>query len=109
MTYGRVQFYPYRQFVPHYKLYAQKCLCFKGFFRQKVVGSQNEHFRIRYVNIIYHLENDTLTVIEPRIDNAGFNQGTLVRRGKIARNDGSFYHWKHLNVGIDIGKIVFRI
>ncbi|XP_051162839.1 EF-hand domain-containing protein 1-like isoform X2 [Leptopilina boulardi] len=103
LTYGRVQFYPYRQFVPHYTLYSQKCLSFKGFFRQKVFGSQNEHFRIRYVNIIYYLENDTLSIIEPKIDNAGFNQGTLVRRGKITRNNNKgFYHWKHLNVGIDL-------
>ncbi|XP_043476443.1 EF-hand domain-containing protein 1-like isoform X1 [Leptopilina heterotoma] len=101
LTYGRVKFYPYRQFVPHYKLYSQKCLCFKAYFRQKVFGSQTENFRIRYVNIIYYLENDTLSIVEPKIDNAGFNQGTLVRRGKITRNQNGFYHWKHLNVGID--------
>ncbi|XP_033209842.1 EF-hand domain-containing protein 1-like [Belonocnema kinseyi] len=104
LTYGRVREYGYQQFFPHYTLYAQKCLCFKAFFRQGVFGSPHEHFRIRYVNIIYYLEDETLSVIEPRIDNAGFNQGRLVRRGKIVKNSrGDVFHWKDLNVGIDIG------
>ncbi|XP_028982561.1 EF-hand domain-containing protein 1-like [Diachasma alloeum] len=44
-----------------------------------------------------------MCVIEPPVDNAGFQQGKLVRRGKIPKGDsGRFYHWKDLNVGIDI-------
>ena len=81
-------------------------MCFKAFFRQGVFGSPNEHFRIRYVNILYYLEDDTISVIEPRIDNAGFDQGRLVRKGKIAKNSrGDVFHWKDLNVGMDISKL----
>lgn len=36
-----------------------------GFFRQHVPESRVEHYRIRYVNIFYYLEDDTITVIEP--------------------------------------------
>lgn len=104
MTYGRAKSYAYRQVVPHYALYAQKCLNFKAFFRESVFNSPAEHFRIRHVNIIYFLEDDTMCVMEPPIDNAGFKQGKLVRRGKIPKtNVEQFYHWKDLNVGIDIG------
>ncbi|XP_053978689.1 EF-hand domain-containing protein 1-like [Hylaeus volcanicus] len=103
LTYGRTKRYPYRQVIPHYALYAQKCLCFKAFFRQGVFNSPDEHFRIRHVNIIYFLEDNTLTVIEPSVDNAGFQQGKLVKRDKIVKNvKGDTFYWKDFNVGIDV-------
>ncbi|CAK9816565.1 EF-hand domain-containing protein 1 [Anthophora plagiata] len=103
LTYGRVKEYAYRQFIPHYALFAQKCLCFKAFFRQGVFNSPDEHFRIRHVNILYFLEDNTICVIEPVVNNAGFQQGKLVRRSKIEKNvNGDTFHWKDFNVGIDV-------
>ncbi|KAG5312699.1 EFHC1 protein, partial [Acromyrmex insinuator] len=101
--YGPVSCYVYRQFVPHYAVFAQKCLCFKAFFRQGVFNSPDEHYRVRHVDIIYYLEDDTLCVIEPVVKNAGFQQGTLVKRDKIPKNiKGDLFIWKDFNVGIDI-------
>ncbi|XP_076639105.1 EF-hand domain-containing protein 1 [Colletes latitarsis] len=103
LTYGRTKRYAHRQVIPHYALFAQKCLCFKAFFRQGVFNSPDEHFRIRHVNIIYFLENDTISVIEPAVDNAGFQQGKLVKRDKIVKNvEGDTLRWKDFNVGIDV-------
>lgn len=85
--------------------FAQKCLCFKAFFRQGVFNSPDEHFRIRHVNILYYLEDNTLCIIEPTVNNAGFQQGKLVRRNKIVKNiNGDTFHWKDFNIGIDICK-----
>lgn len=67
LTYGRTKSPALPQFTPHYVLYDQKCLTFKAFFKQTVVESPQEFFRIRYVNIIYFLEDDTITVMEPKI------------------------------------------
>lgn len=37
------------------------------------------------------------------MQNCGFPQGRLVRRGKVPKNDKyDFYTWKDLNIGIDI-------
>uniref|UniRef100_A0A1B6DLI7 DM10 domain-containing protein n=1 Tax=Clastoptera arizonana TaxID=38151 RepID=A0A1B6DLI7_9HEMI len=81
----------------------KKCLTFHAFFKQSVVESPNEHYRVRHVNILYFLEDDTITVMEPPVKNAGFPQGRLVRRDKIPRDtSGVTYHWKDFNVGIDI-------
>ncbi|KAL6265166.1 hypothetical protein P5V15_005251 [Pogonomyrmex californicus] len=103
LTYGRVPRYVYQQFVPHYALFAQKCLRFKAFFRQGVFNSPDEHYRVRHVDIIYYLEDDTLCVIEPVVDNAGFQQGKLVRRDRIPKNaKGDLFIWKDFNVGIDV-------
>lgn len=67
LTYGRCKNTPLPQFVPHFALYDQKCLTFKAFFKQSVVESPLEFYRVRPVNIIYFLEDDTIAVIEPRI------------------------------------------
>lgn len=46
-----------------------------------------------------------MSVMEPPVDNSGLQQGRIVRRGKILKNTrGDAYHWKDLNVGIDLGK-----
>lgn len=38
-----------------------------GYFKQHVPESRIEHYRIRYVNIYYYLEDDTIEVIEPLV------------------------------------------
>ena len=65
LTYGRVQTYPYSQFVPMFAKYRGKCLCFKSFFKQSVHESPDETYRVRKVNILYYLEDDTIAVSEP--------------------------------------------
>ncbi|KAJ8980307.1 hypothetical protein NQ317_005228 [Molorchus minor] len=103
LTYGRTRSKALPQYLPHYVLYDKKCLTFRAFFKQSVVESPNEFYRVRQVNIIYFLEDDSITVMEPKIPNSGLNQGRLVRRGPIPKdNRGNYWHWKDLNVGKDL-------
>ncbi|ENN78711.1 hypothetical protein D910_03621 [Dendroctonus ponderosae] len=103
LTYGRCKAKPLPQFTPHFALYDQKCLTFKAFFKQSVVESPLEFYRVRPVNIYYFLEDDTISVIEPRVPNSGLLQGKLVRRSKIPKyEDGSYWHWKDFQVGKDL-------
>lgn len=104
-------------------VYDQVVLTFHGFFKQGVPESGQEHYRIRYVKLLYFMEDDSMTVLEPAIvvrkktincylsvltlllyylQNCGFPQGRLVRRGKIPKNNMELYSWKDLNIGIDI-------
>ncbi|XP_037039126.1 EF-hand domain-containing protein 1-like [Bradysia coprophila] len=102
-TYGRVKQAPVEPFRPHFVRYDKVKLTFKAFFKQSVPESGLEHYRIRLVNIMYFMDDDTMTVIEPKVENCGFPQGRLVRRGKIPKNiNGEYYYWKDLNIGIDI-------
>ncbi|KAJ8964821.1 hypothetical protein NQ314_004629 [Rhamnusium bicolor] len=83
LTYGRTRSHALPQFIPHYVLYDQKCLTFKAFFKQSVVESPNEFYRVRH--------------------NSGLDQGRLIRRGKIPKNTmGAYWHWKDLAVGKDL-------
>nr|CAI5819354.1 unnamed protein product [Callosobruchus analis] len=113
LTYGRTKNEALPQFTPHYVLYDQKCLTFRAFFKQPVVESPHEFYRVRHVNIIYFLEDDTITVMEPKTPNSGIDQGRLIRRGKIPKDDrGTYYHWKDLDVGKDLafyGKVFHTV
>lgn len=74
LTYGRVKCPPPAQVLPHWVLYDKKCLTFRGFFKQSVPESPDEHYRVRHVNIIYFLDDDTITVMEPATDVSGFSR-----------------------------------
>lgn len=58
---------PQTRFVPHYALHDRVRLTFRAFFKQTVSQSQLEDHRIRQVNIIYFVEDDTITVMEPEV------------------------------------------
>lgn len=47
-----------------------------------------------------------MAVTEPKLENAGFKQGKLVRRDKVPKwedPESRCYHWKDFNVGMNIG------
>ena len=54
-------------------------LRFDAYFKQTVHESPNEYFRIRDVRIYYYLEDDSISVVEPAIEN---------RCVCVARKDG---------------------
>lgn len=68
LTYGRVKQAPVEPFRPHFVRYDKVKLTFKAFFKQSVPESGLEHYRIRFVNIMYFMEDDTMTVIEPKVE-----------------------------------------
>ncbi|XP_022194129.2 EF-hand domain-containing protein 1 [Nilaparvata lugens] len=114
LTYGRPKPKPSALFRPHFVTYDKKCLAFQGYFKECIPlpNMDDDNYRIRRVNIVYFLEDDTITVIEPTVENCGLPQGRLVKRGRIPRNtDGDLWHWKDLNVGIDMNLhgIVYRL
>ncbi|CAH1104815.1 unnamed protein product [Psylliodes chrysocephalus] len=103
LTYGRTKTDVPPLFKPHYALYANRNLSFDGFFKQGILDSPNEFYRVRRVRILYYLEDDTISVFEPPLRNSGINQGRIVKRGRVPKNEkGDHWHWKDLNVGLDI-------
>lgn len=108
LTYGRAKLPERPRFIPHYVQYERKCLRLEAYFKQGIFGSADESFRVRKVRLLYYLEDDTLAVFEPRLDNVGFNQGKLVRRSKVPKPDepNCYYHWKDLNIAINIGETI---
>ncbi|XP_037068450.1 EF-hand domain-containing protein 1-like [Pollicipes pollicipes] len=94
---------PKTRFVPSYVAYDKKVLKFLAYFKQKTPNSQEEKYRIRYVHILYFLEDDTICIMEPNVDNSGIPQGKLLRRHRVPKNDaGEYYHWRDFDVQDDV-------
>ncbi|KAJ7345642.1 hypothetical protein JRQ81_001592 [Phrynocephalus forsythii] len=112
LTYGEPRQAPPSAFIPAHVAFDKKVLKFDGYFQEDVPISTEEHFRIRQVGLYYYLEDDSMSVMEPIVENSGIPQGKLIKRQRLPKNDrGDHYHWKDLNRGINItiyGK-TFRI
>lgn len=67
LTYGRVKNQSVAPFRPHFVMYDKVVLTFRAFFKQSVPESNKEYYRVRNVNILYFMEDDSVTVIEPPI------------------------------------------
>jgi len=80
-------------------------LCFEAFFQETAQERLNFVYCIRKVKIFFFLEDGTIQVLEPTINNSGIPQGTLIRRQQIPlpapRND-DFYSVLDFNIGKEV-------
>ena len=58
-------------------------LRFTGFCEESVQESQIETRRVRKIELLYYLEDDTVQVSEPRQANSGMPQGLVVKRHRV--------------------------
>ncbi|CAD8191366.1 unnamed protein product [Paramecium octaurelia] len=64
-------------------------LRFSGYFKEAVVESALENYRIRKITICYYLEDHSLSITEPKQENSGVPQGAFLKRQKVLRADDS--------------------
>lgn len=90
---------------PAWVAFDRQVLCFDAYFQESVQERQDEQYRVRHCKVYFHLEDDSVQVIEPRVKNSGIPQGTLIRRHRIplpSPNDDKFYTVDDFNVGKDV-------
>ncbi|XP_066515249.1 EF-hand domain-containing protein 1 isoform X2 [Hoplias malabaricus] len=103
LTFGTPALSPLPEFIPAHVAYDKKVLRFYGYFQQEVLHSPEERLRVRMVEIYYFLEDDSMCVMEPEVENSGIPQGKLIKRHRFPKNQqGEHYHWKDLNLAIDL-------
>ncbi|XP_022101498.1 EF-hand domain-containing protein 1-like [Acanthaster planci] len=103
LTYGQAKQAPPEDFIPAHVAFDKKVLKFDAYFQQTVHESRNEYYRVRPVIIYYYLEDDSISVVEPHVENSGMPQGKLIKRQRLPKNDqGDHWHWKDLNVDINV-------
>lgn len=78
-----------QQFEPTFVKLDKQVLRFFGYFKESVVESRLENYRIRQLNILYYLEDHTLMINEPKETNAGTPQGVFLKRQQVIKQDGS--------------------
>ena len=74
--------------MPKWMAQDKQVLRFEGYFKEAVTESNDESFRVRKVIFYYYLEDDTLQVSEPKVENSGIPQGSFIKRHKIKTEDG---------------------
>lgn len=98
--------------APKWLKYDRQVLNFSCFFQEPVVENSNENYRIRKCTLYYYLEDDTIHILEARVQNSGIPQGIFLKRHLVPKvNSIDSYSWKDIAVGQDIefyGR-VFRI
>jgi len=65
---------------PKWLKFDRKVLQFTGYFKESVVENPNENYRIRKMIIYYYLNDGTIYIMEPRIENSGLPQGVFLNR-----------------------------
>ena len=78
---------------------------FYGYFKESVVESRLENYRIKSVIIYYFLEDRSILITEPKQVNSGTPQGAFLNRQMVIKQDGSQMPFEptDFRVGLDIG------
>jgi len=88
--------------LPAWDAFDRHVLRFNGYFKEAVVETNLENYRVRKVTVYYYLEDDTCQIVEPRQDNSGIPQGQLIRRHRFPAPDGTYIKPEDLRVGGDL-------
>jgi len=78
-------------------------LRFYGYFKEHVVESRLENFKIRKVTIFYYLEDKSIMVTEPKQVNSGTPQGAFLKRQVVLKPDGCPFMPDDFSIGCDTG------
>ena len=66
-------------------------LLFNGYFKQTVYESSAEYYRVRPVKIYYYLEDDTISVMEPPVENRSSDFYAVLTRDESLEKHIIFY------------------
>ncbi|XP_043275434.1 EF-hand domain-containing family member C2-like [Venturia canescens] len=90
------------QVLPTWLAFDGQRLMFKAYFQETVQERWQACFQVRVVMITYFLEDGTMKIVEPAIDNSGLEQGVLLRRQRIPLPSpvkNRYYDILDLNIG----------
>merc|ERR1719399_1676535 len=85
---------------PAWLKHDKQALRFYAYFQEPVVENPTENFRIRNVVLTYFLEDGTMQITEPKVENSGiWPQGPFVKLHRIPKGDGTFFSPVDLKMG----------
>lgn len=78
-----------------------QALKFEAYFEENIPHSREQN-RVRKCNIYYYLEDGTMMIEEPKIENSGMPQGILLGRNKVQNRSGKTITWEDFQIGDDL-------
>jgi len=88
--------------MPAWDALDRHVLRFYGYFKESVVETNLENYRVRQAVILFYLEDDTCHIIEKKQDNSGIPQGQMIRRHRFPGPNGGYLNWSDLQVGMEL-------
>nr|CCA14409.1 EFhand domaincontaining protein putative [Albugo laibachii Nc14] len=85
-------------------------LRFGAYFLETVHESNMENYRVRFCEILFYLDDQTVQILEPKVENSGLVQGNFVKRHQVplplkdmeAEKGVSILTFRHFNVGQEV-------
>lgn len=77
--------------APAWLKHEKQVLRFYGFFQEHVSERADENSRYRHCVLMYFIEDGTVQVSEPKVENSGIPQGRFLKRHRVQRSDGTGY------------------
>mmetsp|Transcript_50377 Transcript_50377/g.93171 ORF Transcript_50377/g.93171 Transcript_50377/m.93171 type:complete len:623 (+) Transcript_50377:87-1955(+) len=74
--------------APAWLKHDKQVLRFYAFFQESVNERAEENSRYRHCIINYYMEDGTMNINEPKVENSGIVQGQLIKRHRIPKADG---------------------
>jgi len=84
---------------PAWLKHCRQVLRYEGYFQEKVEENAHENCRFRHCQILYYLEDGTMQVNEPRVENSGIPQGAFIKRHVIPHAEGGVIMPTDLKLG----------
>ncbi|CAH1368316.1 hypothetical protein MTP99_009686 [Tenebrio molitor] len=91
--------------LPSWIAFDKQILCFDAFFKETLQEVRGAPYAVRRVKIYFFLEDGTIQVTEPKVENSGIAQGTLICRHRIRfppPMDDNFHEMIDLNIGKEV-------
>lgn len=90
------------QKLPAWVAYDRKVLRFSAYFKEAVFASAIESFRVRKCRVYYYLEDDSIHIDEPKVENSGIPQGVFIRRHRCPKADNTYVSLSDLSIGAEL-------
>jgi len=89
--------------LPAWVAYDRKVLRFSGYFKESVPASSAENWRVRRCLVYFYLEDESMHIAEPKVENSGIVQGVFVKRHRIPKEgSNAFYSVSDLAIGAEL-------
>ncbi|EDV98296.1 EF-hand domain-containing family member C2 [Drosophila grimshawi] len=91
--------------LPPWLAYDKQVLCFNAYFKEPLTEIYHAPYQVRKVKIYFYLEDGTMQITEPKVENSGIPQGCLVHRQRIPKaspNEREFLSVFDLNVDTNV-------
>ncbi|CAK9020015.1 unnamed protein product [Durusdinium trenchii] len=87
---------------PAWLKHEKQVLRWYGFFQETVTESAMENSRYRHVYIMYFMEDGTVGINEPKVENSGMPQGNFLKRQKVQKEDGTYLGPDDIHIGSEV-------